>query len=59
MPQCDATREDDGQEDAQELVELDAREADRKIHSEDVLLWLEVVEVHGEHVGDEAVDKGV
>ena len=25
----------------------------RKIHSEDVLLWLEVVEVHGEEVGDE------
>ena len=50
---------DDGQRDAQEVVELDAREADCKIHSEDVLLWLEVVEVHGEQVGDEEIDKGV
>ena len=50
---------DDGQKDAQEVVELDAREADRKIQSEDVLLWLEVVEVHGEQVGDEEIDKGV
>ena len=50
---------DDGQEDAQEVVELDARKADRKIHNEDVLLWLEVVEVHGEQVGDDEVDKGV
>ena len=37
-------------------MELDARKADRKIH-EDALLWLEVVEVHGEQVGDEEVDK--
>ena len=44
---------------AQEVVELDARDADRKIHMEDVLLWLEVVEVHGEQVGDEEIDKGV
>ena len=43
---------DHGQVEAQEAVELDARKADRKIHSEDVLLWLEVVEVHGEQVGD-------
>ena len=51
---------DDGQqEDAQEVVELDAREADRKIHNEEMLLWLEVVEVHGEQVEDEEVDKGV
>ena len=49
---------DDGQKDAQEVLELDAREADRKIR-EDVLLWLEVVEVHGEQVGDEEIDKGV
>ena len=50
---------DDGQEDAQKVVELDAREADSKIHSEDVLLWLEAVEVHGEQVGDEEADNGV
>ena len=35
------------------------RMTDRKIHSEDVLLGLEVFEVHGEQVGDEEIDKGV
>ena len=49
----------DGQEDAQEVVELDACNADRKIHNEDVLLWLDVVEMRGEQVGDEEIDKGV
>ena len=49
----------DGQEDAQTIVELDTRKANCKIHSEDVLFLLEVVEVHGEQVGNEKVDKSV